>query len=135
MNQDEYKEDKNGVVRDAHGRLAPGQVLNPKGRPKREIEAEALTMLSEEITPQVWRAMVKRLAARVLKDGDVSAFRALADYYAGKPTERVEMSTPDNTEYTLVLPLQSLEPSDGATPDADPVFPTPDFLKGLPDGD
>lgn len=92
------------IEREKDGRFSPGNAGGP-GRPKREIEAEALSILATRITPDLWAAMVITMVKEVIEKRNVSAFKALAEYYAGKPTERVEISESDTYEVTLKLPV------------------------------
>ena len=81
--------DDNG--RDNHGRFAPGNAGGP-GRPRRAVERDYLTTLTEACPPEKWRAIVDR-AVTDAKDGDPKARDWLARYLIGdKPGTLAELA-------------------------------------------
>ena len=81
--------DDNG--RDDHGRFAPGNAGGP-GRPRRAVERDYLTTLTEACPPETWRGIVER-AVTDAKDGDATARAWLAKYLIGdKPTALTELA-------------------------------------------
>lgn len=91
-------------LRDKRGRFVKGGPSpHPQGRPKREIEVLALSILAEKLDIAAWGAIVEAMIKRA-KSGDVAAFRALADYFAGKPTERIAVAVDETPEVILSFP-------------------------------
>jgi hypothetical protein len=97
------------------------------GRPKKEVSEAAFTVLTEVITPDVWRRIVEQWKLRALR-GDLKAIEALANRLIGA------VSTPEDDElkestreflkefYTSVLGHQAksldpdrLQPDSGST--------------------
>ena len=89
------------VSRRADGTIMKGSVLNPKGRPRREVEAEYLSATVESVTPEDWAKVVSSML-HFAKAGNVQAATWLGNYLVGKPTERIaiEADTNDTIELT-----------------------------------
>ena len=79
------------MTRDEKGRFVKGVSGNPKGRPAREIEESYRAILLDEVTPDDWRAIVRK-AKEQAKRGDISARKFIADYIIGPPVERKEIT-------------------------------------------
>ncbi len=100
--------------RDHLGRYLPGHRGGP-GRPKRTRSPAYQIVLEDVISPEEWRAIVKRLKHYIL-DGDLAALRILAPYLLGRPTTAALQDANDNPSPTPVpseltgLPAQ-LSPS------------------------
>jgi hypothetical protein len=81
--------DNNG--RDEHGRFTPGNSGGP-GRPRRAVERDYLTTLTEACPPETWQRIVERAVADA-KNGDATARAWLAKYLIGdKPAALTELA-------------------------------------------
>lgn len=124
-NGDEYREDKNGIIRDRLGRVAPGQSLNPKGaRPRRRDE-----QAREDVEPI--RQMAVDKLGEAVKDGKAWAILEVLNRSYGKPTDKLDVSH-DADLMDIVL---SFGRPDGASPNGvSDLTPSPDeFPFGNPD--
>lgn len=79
--------DETDVRRDAKGRVLPGSVLNPKGRPKKR--KGYLDILQSVCTLAKWRQICNKAVAWAMA-GDRHARRWLGGYLMGKPIQRVK---------------------------------------------
>lgn len=80
--------------RDEKGRFISGYAGGP-GRPKRATETDYLDATIESVSLADW----KKIAGKAKDDainGDATARKWLSDYLLGKPTDRVQVSGPDN---------------------------------------
>ena len=75
--------DKSGNGRDDKGRFGPGNPGGP-GRPRRSIERDYLTAISEACPLDTWRDIVQMAVERA-KAGDERARAWLASYLVGMP--------------------------------------------------
>ena len=92
----------NGEGRNGHGRFVPGNPGGP-GRPRRVTERDYLVTLTEECSPEAWRAICRRAVADALA-GDARARDWLARYLLGNPAELLTLGAATN------------QPPEGATP-------------------
>lgn len=80
--------------RTSDGRFARGNPGGP-GRPRRLIEADYLKALSDAVTPEDWRAIV-RAAVDAAKSGDARARDWLCRYLLGeKPPTLLDLAADD----------------------------------------
>jgi hypothetical protein len=70
-----------GQHRDGRGRFAVGNPGGP-GRPRRVVERDYLTVLSDAVSPEDWRSVVKA-AVESAKQGDAKARDWLTRYLIG----------------------------------------------------
>jgi len=82
------------ITRDENGKFAKGNGGGP-GRPKKEREYDFYRILISTVTRDDWRDIIKR-AVQDAKRGDGPARKWLADYYAGPPVERKEITGADS---------------------------------------
>ena len=75
---------------------------NPKGRPKKEREAEFARILFSEVTPDDFREMVAT-AKRKAKQGEYQFMKLLFDYLVGPPVERKEVTGADGSALQIVI--------------------------------
>lgn len=68
---------------------------------RRATEADYLAAMHDAITPDDWKATTKKLS-ELAKNGDVPAFRAIAPYIAGVPTQSLNIT---NTEASMLADL------------------------------
>lgn len=68
--------------RDANGQFQPGHSIKSPGRPRRAIEVEYLKALSDEVSLDDWKEIV-RAAKDAAKAGDAKAREWLASYVIG----------------------------------------------------
>jgi len=88
----------NKPIRDEHGRLLKGVILNPAGKPKGTKHFNTLfnEILKEEIVLKdgtkmsMLKAMGQAMARKAIR-GDVSAFNAVADRLDGKPKNEIDL--------------------------------------------
>lgn len=90
----------NGAIkeRDEKGRIVPGMVLNPNGKPKgtRHFSTLFNEMVKEKIKLKdgtemtILRAMGLAMARKAMK-GDVKAFEQVADRLDGKSVQAIDM--------------------------------------------
>src|SRR5258708_19242827 len=106
------------IYRDKGGRFAPGSNPNPKGRPKREVEAEYLDATIAAVSKDDWQKVVGAML-NFAKSGNVQAATWLANYIVGRPTEHIAITAEEPDRYVLELPRGS----DSADL---PTFPAPD---------
>jgi len=71
--------------RTSKGRFAVGNKGGP-GRPRRATERHYIAVLTEEVSPETWRAICRR-AAKDAKAGDARARDWIARYLLGPPAE------------------------------------------------
>jgi hypothetical protein len=69
--------------RDTNGRFAAGNCGGP-GRPRRAVEANYLSALSEAVSVKTWKRIVQKAVKEALA-GDRHAREWLGDYLLGKP--------------------------------------------------
>ncbi len=104
---------KDETLRHPDGRWKKGTPPpNPAGRPRREVEAEYLDVTIASVSKEDWATVVRSMISRA-KAGDVAAARWLADYMLGKPTERLNVTSEDDSAVT-VLRLPGKMNEDGA---------------------
>lgn len=76
--------------RDAIGRFAKGnQISKGYGRPSKQSEGAYLKALLDAVPPEVFAELVQAIAGQAA-DGDVPAFKVIAEYAIGKPMQHVE---------------------------------------------
>lgn len=80
--------------RDKHGRFQKGHTVKSPGRPKRPIETDYLSALTELVTVDYWRAIVRRAIADAMQ-GDYRAREWLGDYLIGKPPQTINLNAGD----------------------------------------
>jgi hypothetical protein len=73
--------------RNGDGRFAAGG----PGRPRRATEKDYLAVLTEEVSPETWRAICRR-AAEDARRGDARARDWIARYLLGPPGELMALS-------------------------------------------
>ena len=71
--------------RNGDGRFAVGNPGGP-GRPRRATEKDYLVVLTEEVSPETWRAICRQ-AADAARAGDAKARDWIARYLLGPPGE------------------------------------------------
>lgn len=71
--------------RDANGQFQPGHSIKSPGRPRRAIEVEYLKALSDEVSLDDWKEIVKA-AKEAAKAGDAKAREWIASYVIGDKT-------------------------------------------------
>lgn len=85
-------------IRDEKGRLLPGTpALNPAGRPRRVVEAEALATLNRVWNPEELAQVAATLLAYA-KAGNISAASIILSYTAGKPAEQLTIKNGGNED-------------------------------------
>lgn len=84
----------------ATGRFAPGNHFG-KGNPQHKRMAELRQAALDATTPEMVRAIMRKLAVAAMKDGDVAAARLVLEYAMGKPTQAIELSGPDGEPFAL----------------------------------
>jgi hypothetical protein len=62
------------VQRDAAGKVKPGSVLNPSGRPKRTDEEKFTSVLLAVVSPDRFRAALEK-QTRKAENGDLESFK------------------------------------------------------------
>jgi hypothetical protein len=77
------------VKRDENGKVTPGSVLNPKGRPKRKVEDNYLVIFRSAVSPDDWKAIIDK-AVIDAKRGDAVARKFIADYLIGAPVQKID---------------------------------------------
>lgn len=75
---------------DKTGRFLPGNKASP-GRPSRATEAEYLDAMSDAVSVEQWKKATAKMLALAIK-GDVQAYKTLLPYFAGQPTQRLQIS-------------------------------------------
>lgn len=81
--------------RDTIGRFAKGNQIavghdgSNAGRPPKATEEAYLRALLEAVPPEVFAELVKAVAGEAA-DGDVPAFKVIAEYAIGKPMQHTE---------------------------------------------
>lgn len=78
------------VQRDENGKVKPGSVLNPHGRPKKEREVKFYELTLNSVTFDDWKEIIEK-AVRQAKNGDAVARKWLSDYLMGPPVQRSEV--------------------------------------------
>jgi hypothetical protein len=76
--------------RTSNGRFTFGNKASP-GRPRRATEKDYLAVLTEEVSPETWRAICRRAAVDA-KAGDARARDWIARYLLGPPTELLTLT-------------------------------------------
>jgi hypothetical protein len=74
------------------GTIKPGEVRNPKGRPKKEREVRFLEITLSAVTFPEWQKVVEK-ALEQAKRGDSQARKWLSDYLIGPPQQRSDHTT------------------------------------------
>jgi len=74
------------------GTIKPGEVRNPKGRPKKEREVRFLEVTLSAVTFSEWEKVVEK-ALEQAKRGDSQARKWLSDYLIGPPQQRIDHTT------------------------------------------
>ena len=77
------------VDRDENGKVKPGSVLNPKGRPKRTDEEKFTSVLLAVVTPDRFKAALEK-QQRKAENGDLEAFKYICKLL-GLEVERREL--------------------------------------------
>jgi hypothetical protein len=77
------------------------------GRPRRTVEAQYLTALSEAVTPEVWRGILTT-AIEQAKGGDAKARDWLGSYLIGKPRMAVELAGPVGPRLTMEMLVSAI---------------------------
>lgn len=80
--------------RDEKGRFVKGHNAPGPGRPPRATEADYLAAMTEIVTLDSWRAIVKRALADALQ-GDSRARAWLSGYLIGKPPQILDIRAAD----------------------------------------
>jgi hypothetical protein len=91
--------------RDKNGRFTKGNkaaIGNKGGRPRRATEERYLIELTKVVTLKEWRVIIKKVAEKA-KQGDMAAFRLLAEYVIGKPTQYIDADVTSGGE-PLAIP-------------------------------
>lgn len=91
------------IYRDKSGRFAPGSNPNPKGRPKREIEAEYLDATIAAVSIEDWARIVQAMVT-FAKAGNVQAATWIGNYLLGKPQEHIAITAEQPTKYVVEMP-------------------------------
>lgn len=92
------------IVRDEHGRLLKGVVLNPNGRPKKGL---TLTDIAKDILEETLPSGVTRKEALMRKiatlayDGNETMIKMIWNYVDGMPTQRNELTGADGNEIVI----------------------------------
>lgn len=76
----------------------PGQSGNPSGRPRKPLTERLIAKLAQEEGLEA-AALVAAILKKA-KEGDISAWREIADRIEGKPVQQVEHSGPDSGPIT-----------------------------------
>ena len=110
------KNSKNIVQRDEHGRLLPGVVLNPNGRPKKGLTLTdiAREILEEELPNGMTRkeALMKKVA-QLAYEGNETMIKLLWNYIDGLPLSRTELTGKDGEKLpTPILQINNVLPND-----------------------
>jgi len=95
------------ISRDENGKFAKGNGGGP-GRPKKERELDFYRILITTVSINDWQDIIKR-AISDAKKGDAPARKWLADYYAGPPVERKEITGADNQPLVIKVVYDELE--------------------------
>jgi hypothetical protein len=82
------------VQRDEKGHVKEGSVLNPKGRPKREVERDYLDLLRSSVTPEHAKKIIDK-AVTDAERGDSVARKWIFDYLIGPPIQKIAPTTPN----------------------------------------
>lgn len=77
----------------------PGQSGNPKGKPKTRKLRE---MLNENISDEQWENLLKKMYTKA-SGGDVQAFKAIAEYRDGKPSQAIDLTSNGETVPSLLV--------------------------------
>lgn len=93
------------AVRDVKGRFKPGYSGGP-GRPKKEVEAEYLRVLSEKLSPEMLGQVLEDLLSENSWRSKAFAVELALHYGLGKPVQRVVTS--GNGLADIVEALKSL---------------------------
>lgn len=100
---EEYKLDKNGVLRNSRGHPAPGQSINPNGKPKTLFPDGRGGMISAGELFRRDAAEVHERLMEVIRDRStpagplVSACKEIFDRAFGRPAQAVHVSTKRDT--------------------------------------
>jgi hypothetical protein len=70
--------------RDKRGKFVKGH-KGLGGRPRRDVEIKYLSRMLQVVTPEEWDKAVKAMLD-LAKNGNVTAFKVIAEYAIGKPT-------------------------------------------------
>ena len=88
------------------GTIQPGEVRNPKGRPKKERELRFYEITLSAVTFDEWEKVVKK-ALEQAKRGDSQARKWLSDYLMGPPVQKIAPTDPTGEN-----PYMSMEASE-----------------------
>lgn len=75
-------------------RFKPGQSGNPGGRPKTRVMSEMLCSIGNEVEPKSGKTFFQLAAEELVRsayNGDVGAFKEIADRVEGRTTQSVEL--------------------------------------------
>lgn len=87
------------------GRWASGNPGGP-GRPvktSKPTEASYLQAMHNVVGLKEFEKLTKKMVERILKDGDVAAYKIIASYVAGLPVQRLQLSSSDADKLAAVL--------------------------------
>lgn len=79
-----------------------GQVANPHGRPKKNIEDKYSKAVYSAIKPSELKEIVAMIA-KAAKRGDVQAAKLLLSYVVGMPVQKVENTGADGGSIVVTL--------------------------------
>ena len=78
--------------RDANGRFVKGHKALPgAGRPKRKTEERYIRAMMNAVSIADWRQIIRTGVGKAI-EGDLGWARFIADYLAGKPIQRQEIT-------------------------------------------
>lgn len=112
--------------RDSKGRFVKGGKGGP-GRPKKEKEQRYYEIALSAVPFKQWRKIIKK-AASMAERGDMPALRFLADYFLGRPSQRIEQDIRISEFPTVVFELEERaedHPAPGPGGDTEEPGPLP----------
>jgi hypothetical protein len=101
-------------MRNEKGQFVKGTSGNPAGRARREVETQYLNVMLGAVTEDEWQEVVKAMIKQA-KRGNVAAATWLSNYLQGKPQERVDITSNDETLAAPVVYLPKVD--DGSAED------------------
>lgn len=89
------------VERGEHGKLKPGSVLNPKGRPRRADEERFNAALFSVVTPERFKTALERQTKKA-EAGDLEAFKYICKLI-GLEVDRKQLSSDPESPLSFIL--------------------------------
>lgn len=95
------------ATRNEKGQFVKGHPGGP-GRPRREVEAQYLNVMLGAVSESEWQKVVNAMIKQAQR-GNVAAATWLGNYVQGKPVERVDITSNDETIAAPVVYLPKVD--------------------------